>query len=595
MGCCCCGDEGTKVHSVDERKTSVVDVFVEYHGPVKERSCTDTVWLFLFAAFCAGLGYILFVAVRKGQPLRLINGLDNYGNICGIRNDADALPGVPQSGRDMSQLPLLVLEDVLGQRRYCASKCPVGYLTTPFRRCIVENLPISFAGRAINVSSLFFEEAAEDLTMCWRELGYMCLIALGFTLVVLMLMRFFTAAIVWLVLFTISLTCVGGTSYLWFLWYITRRDLSSLPDSEPKKHLNDLQYWLAAACLATIVTAILLLIILVMRKRIQLTAALFTEAGRALTALPLLFLQPLWTLLFLSTVFAAWIVGMLFIVTSGDLTADKTSGLVYLAQDTLLKVAPWYHLLALYWMTQFIVSCQYMVIAGATATWYFTRDKDLGSPICTSGHYLLRYHLGSVLLGSFLVALVKLLRALLKWIEKQLSGRFSSCKVLLKVCQVCLCCFERFLKFLNRNAFILVAIHGYPFCKAAREAFSLLSKNVLRVAAINCVGDFVIFMAKVGVIAGTTLIGYEILKMKNEALHYIWLPLVVGGVFAFLISHCFLSVYEMTIDTLFLCFCEDCQMNDGISRPYFMSTNLMAFVKNSRKASKADVKHHKRA
>lgn len=56
------------------------------------------------------------------------------------------------------------------------------------------------------------------------------------------------------------------------------------------------------------------------------------------------------------------------------------------------------------------------------------------------------------------------------------------------------------------------AIHGYPFCKAAREAFSLLSKNVLRVAAINCVGDFVIFMAKVGVIAGTTLIGYEILK-----------------------------------------------------------------------------------
>ncbi|CAN8004713.1 unnamed protein product, partial [Ixodes pacificus] len=301
-----------------------------------------------------------------------------------------------------------------------------------------------------------------------------------------------------------------------FLWYITRRDISSLPDSEPKKHLNDLQYWLAAACLATIVTAILLLIILVMRKRIQLTAALFTEAGRALTALPLLFLQPLWTLLFLSTVLAAWIVGMLFIVTSGDLTADKTSGLVYVTQDTLLKVAPWYHLLALYWMTQFIVSCQYMVIAGATATWYFTRDKDLGSPICTSGHYLLRYHLGSVLLGSFLVALVKLLRALLKWIEKQLSGRFSSCKVLLKVCQVCLCCFERFLKFLNRNAFILVAIHGYPFCKAAREAFSLLSKNVLRVAAINCVGDFVIFMAKVGVIAGTTLIGYEILKASSH-------------------------------------------------------------------------------
>lgn len=31
----------------------------------------------------------------------------------------------------------------------------------------------------------------------------------------------------------------------------------------------------------------------------------------------------------------------------------------------------------------------------------------------------------------------------------------------------------------------------------------------------------------------------------------------------------------MTIDTLFLCFCEDCEINDGIDKPYFMSKGLM--------------------
>ena len=31
----------------------------------------------------------------------------------------------------------------------------------------------------------------------------------------------------------------------------------------------------------------------------------------------------------------------------------------------------------------------------------------------------------------------------------------------------------------------------------------------------------------------------------------------------------------MTIDTLFLCFCEDCELNDGIEKPYFMSKGLM--------------------
>lgn len=40
----------------------------------------------------------------------------------------------------------------------------------------------------------------------------------------------------------------------------------------------------------------------------------------------------------------------------------------------------------------------------------------------------------------------------------------------------------------------------------------------------------------------------------------------------------------MTIDTIFICFCEDCERNDGISRPYYMSRGLMQFVQNSKKA-----------
>lgn len=40
----------------------------------------------------------------------------------------------------------------------------------------------------------------------------------------------------------------------------------------------------------------------------------------------------------------------------------------------------------------------------------------------------------------------------------------------------------------------------------------------------------------------------------------------------------------MSIDTIFLCFCEDCNENDGVNRPYFMSKGLMEFVDNSKKA-----------
>ena len=46
----------------------------------------------------------------------------------------------------------------------------------------------------------------------------------------------------------------------------------------------------------------------------------------------------------------------------------------------------------------------------------------------------------------------------------------------------------------------------------------------------------------------------------------------------------------MVIDTIFLCFCEDADRNDGITRPYYMSRGLMDYVENSRKALAADKK-----
>lgn len=39
----------------------------------------------------------------------------------------------------------------------------------------------------------------------------------------------------------------------------------------------------------------------------------------------------------------------------------------------------------------------------------------------------------------------------------------------------------------------------------------------------------------------------------------------------------------MAIDTIFLCFCEDCEQNDGMAKPYYMSRGLMEFVENSKK------------
>ncbi|XP_056632057.1 choline transporter-like protein 1 [Diorhabda sublineata] len=250
-----------------------------------------------------------------------------------------------------------------------------------------------------------------------------------------------------------------------------------------------------------------------------------------------------------------------------------------------MKFTRWYNFIAMLWMVQFIIGCQHMIIAGAVSIWYFKRDKSsLGTPVIQSTGNLIRFHLGSVALGSCLIATVQFIRMLMKLLEKFLrnrEGKIVDC--LLKCCHCCLYCFEKILKYLTRNAYIEVAIFGLPFCKAGQQAYKLLTANILRVAAINSVGDFVLFLGKVVVVIATVLIGIKILQDK-EGLQHMWVPITLSGLFAYFVSHCFMTVYEMVIDTIFLCFCEDCEKNDGENRPYFMSRGLMEFVENSKRA-----------
>jgi hypothetical protein len=58
-------------------------------------------------------------------------------------------------------------------------------------------------------------------------------------------------------------------------------------------------------------------------------------------------------------------------------------------------------------------------------------------------------------------------------------------------------------------------------------------------------------------------------------LHYLLTPVLFITAGSYLVASAFFSVYSMAVDTLFLCFLEDLERNDGSKeRPYFMSQSL---------------------
>ncbi|KAL3869721.1 hypothetical protein ACJMK2_042370 [Sinanodonta woodiana] len=385
-----------------------------------------------------------------------------------------------------------------------------------------------------------------DVKNSYNEILILCGIAAGIALLVVILMQFLAAVIVWTLVFMVVVLCLGATAYSWL--------------------------------------AIVLLVLLVLRSRIALVIQLFKEAGSALRKMPLLLLQPIWTLAITLASAAGLILIATFIETSG-LPVKNSDGHVKYVMEALWTYLRWYHYFGILWITAFILACQDLVVAGAVAIWYFKRDKSkLGCPICRSTQRLIRYHLGSVAFGSFIIALVRFVRLVLAYIQNKLKGRTSKIvDLMLKMLQCCLWCFEKFLQYINRNAYIEIAIYGKSFCESARKAFILIVNNALRVVAINSVGDFVLFIGKLCTVGVVLVVGHELLKNRDD-INYIWAPISIACAFAFAISHCFMVVYEIAIDTIFICFCEDCERNDGVTKPFFMSKNLMEFLDSSAKA-----------
>jgi hypothetical protein len=66
-----------------------------------------------------------------------------------------------------------------------------------------------------------------------------------------------------------------------------------------------------------------------------------------------------------------------------------------------------------------------------------------------------------------------------KQLENSGAGEAVNCaaRCCFKCCDCCMACFERFIRFVNENAYIMMAYSGESFCNAAGEAFYLIMRN----------------------------------------------------------------------------------------------------------------------
>uniref|UniRef100_A0A8C9ZCU1 Choline transporter-like protein n=1 Tax=Sander lucioperca TaxID=283035 RepID=A0A8C9ZCU1_SANLU len=592
-----------------------------FNGPIKKRGCTDILCCILFMAVILGYIAVGILAWLFGDPRHVLYPRNSTGWFCGIG---------PNKGQ-----PNLLYFDILK----CATSVNVMATALNGFQCPttqVEKAALNLLFLMLLDRLLYFPSVPETfilfLTLCIL-LGFISplsglLIAMVVSMLFLLLLRFTAPVMVWVLIIGV----LGAGAYgIWHCyWEYANYKQASATISNIGFTTNFAVYlqvqetWLAFLIIISVVEAILLLTLIFLRTRILIAIALIQESSKAISHMMSSLLYPLVTFVLLLVCVAYWGATALYLATSGgpiykvvalnstlndckmingtnftssDYPGCPSASCIFikynnegLFQRNLFNLQI-YNVVAFLWCVNFVIALGQCTLAGAFSSYYwaFTKPADIPMfPVCGSFIRSLRYHVGSLAFGALILTLVQIVRMILEYIDHKTKAAQNPCARFILCClKCCLWCLEKFIKFINRNAYIMIAIYGKNFCVSAKNAFSLLMRNVVRfvlkletLKSLSLPGilSFFFFSGRI-LLPGSTF--------RSETLNYYWMPIITVVFGSYLIAHGFFSVYNMCVDTLFLCFLEDLERNDGsLQKPYFMSKNLMKILNKSNKAQK---------
>lgn len=603
----------------------------------KKRNCTDCLCVLLFIAAMVGmtiLGFIVTGVIKsdkldKGDPMLLTNGIDYAGRICG------ATSGVKQRGNayymatggavcvkrcpdDTDYSRFVCYDEVQEAANNDAQtawelvgdgKCMYHIKTKSYlNRCIwvqdkspPNGTVTDFAGDYVDVTSVSIPTSYTDpdddniftrfFADVMEQQEYIFGFGIGLTLFLAFLYLYFLRVpgvlfiMIWSLLIGILVVLFVGSVMLW--------TLSVNWEDDDNRTKNEWMAMRVFAIIGIVLTVLYLALLCVMRKRIMLALGIIKEAARALAAMPVLVFMPIIQTMGIVIFLVPWTIYCLYLASSGNVEVESETvngnevQYKVISYNMNIRYAFLYLLFCWFWASQLIVAFGEMVSALSISCWYFTRDKKTegNATVIWSFKTAMFKHLGTVAYGSLVIAIIKTIRAVVAYFQKK--AKKSGNKILqymLCLIQCCMWCLEKCMKFLNKNAYIQTAIHGYSFCKAARSAFFLIARNILRIVAVSFVGDFVLFLGKVFVPLVTLFLTYLVLAYTEQDNLASLIPtLIFTGLLSYFVTSMFVGVFGMAISTILVCYISDEEMFPPEDR--FCDGPLKGAIKKSAQAA----------
>jgi len=530
--------------------------------------------LLLFVAFWCGMLAVEINGYVNGSPAKFAWIYDVQGQVCGQVN---------RSGYSYAYWP----NPSNVNSAYCVQACPSTYAadagcypgTATLGSCVAYPSQLvfgtmcapqsttnvtGFSSVTSAISANGIGSAFQDVSKAWQvELG-MAFFAFGVGFLFMILMKYCAGVVAWTsILFTIgSFILMGVYCYQAYTDYQSGVLVGSS---------SNMYAMLAFSIIGFVFAGLTILFAICMFQRIRLAIAVIKTAAEFVGDCMGIVFVPTVYFFVLACFFVLWLSAQIFIFSCGNFSYNGSPfASVQITQS--IQYSSIYHFFGLLWTCAFFGACCQFIVASTACVWYFSPvengNKVMSSPISTSIFRLFRYHVGSMAFGALVLSIVQFIRWVVAYLQRKADVENANFAVKCVACCIdcILACVERFIMFLNKNAYIQVALSGKSFCSAAWAAFQLILRNALRFTAFESIVDVFLSLGILTIAMTPAVTGYIIMTKSTYFTSMLSSPLIpttIIFIWGYVVGASFMNVYASSASAILQCFIIDEEMCGG--------------------------------
>jgi hypothetical protein len=617
---------------------------------MKDRGCTDCICCIIYVIFLGAFIFVFAFGLSKGNPANFATIFDSDSKQCGHADDGMAdypvgflyqpLTGLKKAvcikecpswtgDTRVTELQCNVagksfvdagITDCKYEGDFEFNKLPGEYNTYASEKLLIYEskqffdkfcLPTGItASSALNwaknitiavEASEKFEEVFSDLKLLWKHFLILGVIAILLSIISLCLTRCCAGVFIWLIILAFLVLVFVGAVFAMKesnrlkegqTDQINGDSSSNFVDNFSSNYLGSKNLYRISIFLY-IFGAISILIVLFSLSSIAISIAVIKTASEFIASNCFIIFTPiLISLLMLAFIFV-WLVGLVYLWSVGELEAGGVTAFAKIRWDQKTKYFMVFYFFGFLWNVAFINYLTIFIVACTVAFWYFSYDRPEDKPrfpILKSFWWSLRFHLGSLAFGAFVLAVIQFIKFCLMFVasyveslqKKGIQNQFVSWILKCMIC--CVQCFERFIKYMSSLGYAYLAISGKNFCSSCSNAFTLLVSNPMKfgmVAAMGTVFAFIgkLFVASLSGVTGYFLVKYMDTKIYGEVHSILW-PVIFFVILGYFIASIFFSVYGVAADSVIICFFYSKENSTGY---HSAPTSMQSFYDNYKK------------